>query len=74
MSDWKLSDKIRAGNRFKYWFHEEDIKEFIKRLKDKLFEESFDRDLPLNDGSLDRLPLQLINEIIDKIAGDLDGK
>jgi len=29
-----LSDKIQLGHRFKFWFHEKDLKQSIKELKD----------------------------------------
>jgi len=45
-------------------------KEFIKRLKEELFIEAIERNIPLTASNLDRLPLAYINKIIDKIAGE----
>ncbi len=46
------------------------VKEFIKKLKAKLFEEAIERKLPLTASSLDSLPCNWVNRIINKLAGD----
>ena len=62
----KLSDKIVID----FLLKKEDVKEFIEKLKEELFDEAFKRELPLTDSSLDHLPMAYINKIIDKLAGD----
>ena len=53
---------------------DERFEEFIRLLKERLFVESFERGMPLDDGSLERLPLQLINQEIDKLAEESKGE
>ena len=56
---------------YDYWsYKEKDVKEFIRLLKAGLNTEAWDRKLTIDDSSLDRLPLRLINDTIDKLAGD----
>jgi len=45
------------------------IKEAVRLLKEELFKESFERGLPLDDGTLDRLPLKFVDETINNIFG-----
>ena len=47
-----------------------DVKDFIQKLKEELFHEAIARKRPLTDSSLDRLPLNYIKRIIDKLAGE----
>ena len=54
----------------KWTYPVEDVKEFIKDLKDKLFEEAKERKLPLTASSLDSLPCNWVNRIINELAGD----
>ena len=46
------------------------VREFIKKLKGKLFEEAIERKKPLTDSSLDSLPCNWVNRVIDDIAGE----
>lgn len=74
--EFNLSEKIKVLKLDKSGFarivyvHATDIKEFIKRLKEELFEEARKRKLPLTASSLDRLSLKYIKQVIDKLAGD----
>jgi len=54
-----LSDKIQTIGYMKQWIKDEDVKEFIKELKEEMF------DLIYNDGEYSDFA-----EIIDKLAGD----
>ena len=53
-----------------FFLNVKDVKEFIRRLKEELFDEAIKRKKPLTDSSLDRLPLNYINRNIDKLAGE----
>ncbi len=54
-----LSDKIQTIGYMKQWIKDEDVKEFIKELKEEMF------DLIYNDGEYSDFA-----EMIDKLAGD----
>ena len=53
-----LSDKIQTIGYMKQWIKDEDVKEFIKELKEEMF------DLIYNDGEYSDFA-----EMIDKLAG-----
>ncbi len=50
-------------------YTEDDIKTAVQNLRKILFEESFKRGLPLDNGTLDHLPLKFIEDTIIKIFG-----
>jgi len=56
--EFNLSEKMTSGDRYRFWYHEKDIKEFIRLLKDKLFGDAIK---PTDNEAI---------EIIDKLAGD----
>jgi hypothetical protein len=66
MEEFNLSHKIDDLGEI-HFLH---VKEFIKKLKEELFTEAINRNLPLNNLSLDRLPLEQIEKTINKLAGD----
>ena len=72
--DFNLSKKMKwtffkAGKEDvkKDFFFKEDVKEFIKRLKEELCNEYLNTN---NGSSCDRIPQQSIIEKIDNLAGD----
>jgi len=69
MEEFNLSDKAIEDGDIGLFFLE-DVKEFIKKLKEELFTEAINRNLPLNNLSLDRLPLEQIEKTINQLAGD----
>ena len=58
MTTKTLSDKIQTIGYMKQWIKDEDVKEFIKELKEEMF------DLIYNDGEYSDFA-----EMIDKLAG-----
>lgn len=72
--EFNLSDKIRLkedGSDEEQYKNIliMDIKEFIKRLKATLCNEAIERELAIDDPSLDRVPLAELVRRIDKLAG-----
>jgi len=47
------------------------ISEFKEKLKKELFSEALERDMNINDSSLDRLSCDYINKIIEKTAKEM---
>ena len=66
-----LSDK-RLGVRGypAHYYREKDIKEAVKRLKDKVSKEAIERGINLDNSSLDRLPVIHLIDLIDEIFGE----
>ncbi len=58
MTTKTLSDKIQTIGYMKQWIKDEDVKEFIKELKEEMF------DLIYNDGEYSDFA-----EMIDKLSG-----
>jgi hypothetical protein len=70
-ADFNLSEKLRHSHNEQdlvtRHIHIEEIKEFIKRLKEELCNEYLNTN---NGSSCDRIPQQSIIEKIDNLAGD----
>jgi hypothetical protein len=79
----ELKERIQELESLRNWsgktFKEQGIKEgkaqalseFKEKLKEVLFKEAKDRNLPLTASSLDRLPCNYVNKIIDKTAQEI---
>jgi len=75
MKEFKLSSKGKEWRKEGMikgdcFFHIEDVKEFIRLLKEKLLREEI-KYPNKNSSSYDRVPLGEIKETIDKLSGDL---
>ena len=65
-----LNDKLTELNHSSESFTREEVREAVKELIEILFEEAIKRKVPLDDMTLDRLPLDKIDIIIKEVFGE----